>query len=133
MHIMEGYLPLNWCIIWFVVAIIVVAFGIYQIKKISTNNATHNDKNNINKENENIKEGNKDEQEMANYMEKRRSVKIGEKEVENFILNKNENNLGKNKKMKIKNGILNNLITEDLIDNLIYQNIKWKYIHNLIN
>ncbi|MEE1134361.1 MAG: cobalt ECF transporter S component CbiM, partial [Methanobrevibacter sp.] len=34
MHIMEGYLPLNWCIIWFVVAIIVVAFGIYQIKKI---------------------------------------------------------------------------------------------------
>ena len=34
MHIMEGYLPLNWCIIWFVVAFIVVAFGIYQIKKI---------------------------------------------------------------------------------------------------
>ena len=34
MHIMEGYLPLQWCIIWFVVAIIVVAFGIYQIKKI---------------------------------------------------------------------------------------------------
>ncbi len=31
---MEGYLPLQWCIIWFVVAIIVVAFGIYQIKKI---------------------------------------------------------------------------------------------------
>ncbi|MDO5859227.1 energy-coupling factor ABC transporter permease [Methanobrevibacter sp.] len=34
MHIMEGYLPLTWCIIWFVVAFIVVAFGIYQIKKI---------------------------------------------------------------------------------------------------
>ena len=34
MHIMEGYLPLNWCIIWFVVAIIFVAVGIYQIKKI---------------------------------------------------------------------------------------------------
>ena len=34
MHIMEGYLPLEWCIVWFVVAIIVVAFGIYQIKKI---------------------------------------------------------------------------------------------------
>ncbi|WP_407375261.1 energy-coupling factor ABC transporter permease [Methanobrevibacter sp.] len=34
MHIMEGYLPLQWCIIWFVVAIIFVAFGIYQIKKI---------------------------------------------------------------------------------------------------
>ena len=31
---MEGYLPLTWCIIWFVVAFIVVAFGIYQIKKI---------------------------------------------------------------------------------------------------
>ena len=34
MHIMEGYLPLNWCIIWFVISFIVVAFGIYQIKKI---------------------------------------------------------------------------------------------------
>ena len=34
MHIMEGYLPLQWCIIWFVVAIIFVAYGIYQIKKI---------------------------------------------------------------------------------------------------
>ncbi len=31
---MEGYLPLTWCIIWFVVAIIFVAVGIYQIKKI---------------------------------------------------------------------------------------------------
>ena len=31
---MEGYLPLMWCIIWFVVAIIFVAYGIYQIKKI---------------------------------------------------------------------------------------------------
>ena len=34
MHIMEGYLPVEWCIIWFVVAIIFVAYGIYQIKKI---------------------------------------------------------------------------------------------------
>ena len=34
MHIMEGYLPLTWCIIWFVVAFIVVAYGLYQIKKI---------------------------------------------------------------------------------------------------
>ena len=34
MHIMEGYLPLLWCTIWFVISIIVVAFGIYQIKKI---------------------------------------------------------------------------------------------------
>ena len=31
---MEGYLPLNWCIIWFVISFIVVAFGLYQIKKI---------------------------------------------------------------------------------------------------
>ena len=38
MHIMEGYLPLEWCIIWFVIAIIVVAFGIYQIKKIVDEN-----------------------------------------------------------------------------------------------
>ena len=34
MHIMEGYLPLTWCIIWFVISFIIVAFGIYQIKKI---------------------------------------------------------------------------------------------------
>ena len=34
MHIMEGYLPLQWCIIWMVISFIVVAFGIYQIKKI---------------------------------------------------------------------------------------------------
>jgi len=34
MHIMEGYLPVEWCIIWFIVAIIFVAYGIYQIKKI---------------------------------------------------------------------------------------------------
>jgi cobalt/nickel transport system permease protein len=34
MHIMEGYLPLEWCIVWFIISIIVVAFGIYQIKKI---------------------------------------------------------------------------------------------------
>ena len=38
MHIMEGYLPLQWCIIWFVISIIVVAFGIYQIKKIVDEN-----------------------------------------------------------------------------------------------
>ena len=34
MHIMEGYLPFNWCIIWLVISLIVVAYGIYQIKKI---------------------------------------------------------------------------------------------------
>ena len=34
MHIMEGYLPLTWCIVWFVISFAIVAFGIYQIKKI---------------------------------------------------------------------------------------------------
>ena len=34
MHIMEGYLPLTWCIVWFIISFIIVAFGIYQIKKI---------------------------------------------------------------------------------------------------
>ena len=34
MHIMEGYLPLMWCVIWLIISIIVVAFGLYQIKKI---------------------------------------------------------------------------------------------------
>ena len=35
MHIMEGFLPPMWCAIWFIVAIPVVGYGIYQIKKIS--------------------------------------------------------------------------------------------------
>ncbi len=35
MHIMEGYLPLMWCVIWFVVAIPVIIYGIMQIRKIS--------------------------------------------------------------------------------------------------
>ena len=35
---MEGYLPLQWCIVWFVVAIIFVAYGIYQIRKIVDEN-----------------------------------------------------------------------------------------------
>ena len=34
MHIMEGYLPWEWCLIWIVISFIVVAFGVYQIKKI---------------------------------------------------------------------------------------------------
>ncbi|WP_305515775.1 cobalt ECF transporter S component CbiM, partial [Methanobrevibacter sp. V14] len=33
-----GYLPLQWCIVWFVVAIIFVAYGIYQIRKIVDEN-----------------------------------------------------------------------------------------------
>ena len=34
MHIMEGYLPMMWCTIWYVISFIVVAYGIYQINKI---------------------------------------------------------------------------------------------------
>jgi cobalt/nickel transport system permease protein len=35
MHIMEGFLPPLWCAVWFIIAIPVVAYGIYKIKKIS--------------------------------------------------------------------------------------------------
>ena len=38
MHIMEGYLPVEWCIVWFIISFIIVAFGIYQIKKIVDEN-----------------------------------------------------------------------------------------------
>ncbi len=33
MHIMEGYLPPEWCAVWFILAIPVVIYGIIQIKK----------------------------------------------------------------------------------------------------
>ena len=33
MHIMEGYLPPEWCAVWFIVAIPVVIYGLMQIKK----------------------------------------------------------------------------------------------------
>ena len=35
MHIMEGFLPPLWCAVWYIIAIPVVAYGIYKIKKIS--------------------------------------------------------------------------------------------------
>lgn len=35
MHIMEGFLPLEWCIIWFIPSIIVVLYGIFKIKKVT--------------------------------------------------------------------------------------------------
>lgn len=38
MHIMEGYLPLEWCIIWIVISLIVVIYGIMQIKKVTEDN-----------------------------------------------------------------------------------------------
>ena len=34
MHIMEGFLPPFWCAVWYVIAIIVVAYGLYEIKKV---------------------------------------------------------------------------------------------------
>lgn len=34
MHIMEGFLPLVWCIIWYLVSLPFVAFGVLQIKKL---------------------------------------------------------------------------------------------------
>ena len=34
MHIMEGFLPLFWCIIWFAFSIPVVAFGVYKMNKL---------------------------------------------------------------------------------------------------
>lgn len=35
MHIMEGFLPLEWCIFWYVLALPVVAYGIIRIKKVT--------------------------------------------------------------------------------------------------
>jgi len=36
MHISEGILPLNWCVLWFAVAAPFVAYGLYRLKKISS-------------------------------------------------------------------------------------------------
>ena len=34
MHIIEGYLPLTWCIIWFVLSIIAIGIGIVQLRRL---------------------------------------------------------------------------------------------------
>jgi cobalt/nickel transport system permease protein len=34
MHIMEGFLPAIWCIVWFALSLPVVAFGIYKMNKL---------------------------------------------------------------------------------------------------
>ena len=34
MHIMEGFLPAIWCVVWFVFSISVVIFGIYKLNKL---------------------------------------------------------------------------------------------------
>lgn len=35
MHIMEGFLPWQWCLFWYIIALPVVAYGVIQIKKIT--------------------------------------------------------------------------------------------------
>ena len=35
MHIMEGFLPPLWCLVWYIIAIPVVGYGIYKIKKVT--------------------------------------------------------------------------------------------------
>jgi cobalt/nickel transport system permease protein len=34
MHIMEGFLPWQWCLVWWIVALPFILFGVYQLKKI---------------------------------------------------------------------------------------------------
>jgi len=34
MHIMEGFLPLQWAVFWWILALPCLAFGIYQLKKV---------------------------------------------------------------------------------------------------
>lgn len=34
MHIMEGFLPIQWCIVWWIVALPCIVLGMYQLKKI---------------------------------------------------------------------------------------------------
>jgi cobalt/nickel transport system permease protein len=34
-HIMEGFLPFEWCLFWFILSIPVIVYGIYKIKKIT--------------------------------------------------------------------------------------------------
>lgn len=38
MHIMEGYLPPEWCAVWFIICIPIVIYGIMQIRKATENN-----------------------------------------------------------------------------------------------
>ena len=36
MHIIEGFLPFEWCLIWYVISIIFIVIGIRQIKRLKT-------------------------------------------------------------------------------------------------
>lgn len=35
MHIMEGFLPLYWCIFWYILSLLFVAYGVYQLNRLS--------------------------------------------------------------------------------------------------
>jgi cobalt/nickel transport system permease protein len=34
MHIMEGFLPLQWCLVWWIIALPCLIFGIYQLERV---------------------------------------------------------------------------------------------------
>ena len=34
MHIMEGFLPLQWCVVWWIVALPCILLGMYQLKRV---------------------------------------------------------------------------------------------------
>ena len=36
MHIMEGFLPLSWCIVWWLIALPCLALGVIRLKKVVT-------------------------------------------------------------------------------------------------
>lgn len=38
MHIQEGYLPMEWCIVWYVLSIIAVVIGIIQLRRVISEN-----------------------------------------------------------------------------------------------
>ena len=38
MHIIEGFLPMEWCMIWYIISIIVVVIGIIQLKRLINEN-----------------------------------------------------------------------------------------------
>ncbi|MBP2172892.1 energy-coupling factor ABC transporter permease [Methanococcus voltae] len=38
MHIMEGYLPVEWAIVWYIISAIVVGYGIMNLNKVLKNN-----------------------------------------------------------------------------------------------
>jgi cobalt/nickel transport system permease protein len=38
MHIMEGFLPWQWCVVWYLIAIPCLALGVYQLRKVISKN-----------------------------------------------------------------------------------------------